>query len=68
MRMQLVAARPAPLETRLEQVDEPFGLPQLRGRHPVEFAMAQHLALAVRIGGDHDPFDRRLVVGHLLGQ
>ena len=68
VRMQLVAARAAALEAWLEQVDQPFGFAQLRWRHAVEVTMAKDLALAVRIRGDDDALDRRLVVGRLLGQ
>ena len=63
MRVELVAARPAPLEARHEQVDQPLGLAQLGRRHPVELAVAQDLALGVRVGRDDDALDRRLVVG-----
>ena len=60
--MELVAARPSSLETRHEQVDEALGLAQLGGRHPVELAVAQDLALRVGVGRDHHALDRRLVV------
>ena len=62
VRVELVAARPAALEPRHEQVDQPLGLAQLGRRHPVELAVAQDLALRVRVGRDDDALDRRLVV------
>ena len=59
VRVELVAAGPAPLEPRDEQVDEPLGLAQLGRGHPVELAVAQDLALAVGVGRDDDALDRR---------
>ena len=44
--VELVAARPAPLQLRDQEVDEALGVAQLRRRHPVELAMAQDLAAA----------------------
>ena len=41
--VELVAARPAQLEARLEQVDQPLGVAQLGRRHPVEVAVAEQL-------------------------
>ena len=63
VRVQLVAAGPALLQPRHEQVDEPLRVAQLGRRHPVELAVAEHLARAVRVGRDDDALDRRLVVG-----
>ena len=60
--MELVAARPAPLESRHEQVHQPFRLAQLGRGHPVELAVAKDLALRVRVGRDDDALDRRLVI------
>jgi hypothetical protein len=61
VRVELVAAGPAALEPRHEQVDQPLGLAQLGRRHPVELAVAQDLALRVGIGRDDDAVDRRFV-------
>ncbi len=48
--MELVAAGPAQLEARHEQVDEPLRVAQLGRRHPVEVAVAERFGRAVRIG------------------
>ena len=66
VRMQLVPARPAAFEPRHEQVDQTLRLAQLRRGHPVELAMAEHLALRVRVRRDDDALDRRLVVAVVL--
>ena len=52
--VELVAARPAHLEPRHEEVDEPLGVAQLGGGHPVEVAVAEQLALRVGVGRDDD--------------
>ena len=67
MRVELVAAGAAPLEARHQQVDQAFGLAQLGRRHAIEVAMAQDLALRVRVGRDDDAVDRRLVVAGVIG-
>ena len=54
-----IAAGAARLEPRDEQVDQAFGVAQLGGGHPVELAVAQHLAERVGSGRDDDPFDIR---------
>ena len=64
--VEFVAARPASLQARDEQVHEALGLAKLGGRHPVEFTVAQDLALRVRVGRDDDAFDRRLLVVGLV--
>ena len=61
--VQLVAASPAPFEVGHERVDQAFRLAQLGRRHPVELAVAQHLALAVGVGRDDDALERRLIAG-----
>ncbi len=63
VRMELVAARPPAFQARHEQVDQALRLAQLGRRHPVELAVAQDLALRVRVGRDDDALDRCLVVG-----
>jgi len=49
MRVELIAARPAALEPGDEEVDQPLGLAELAGRHPVEFAVTQDLALRIGV-------------------
>ena len=61
MVVELVAAGPAQLEARLEQVDEPLGVAQLGRRHPVEVAVAERLGRAVCVGGRDVAVDVRLV-------
>ena len=50
VRVELVAAGPAALEPRHEQVDQPLRLAQLGRGHPVELAVAEDLALRVGVG------------------
>ncbi len=59
--VELVSARPAQLESRLEQVDEPLGVAQLGRGHAVEVAMAERLRGAVRVGRGDVPVDVGLV-------
>ena len=66
VRVELVAARPAALEARHQQVHQPLRLAQLGRGHPVELAVAQDLALRVGVGRDDDALDRRFVVGVLV--
>ena len=63
VRVELVATRPPLLEARDQRVDQPLGVTQLGRGHPVELAVAQHLAARVRVGRD----DHALDVGVLLG-
>ena len=60
--VKLVAARPAQLETRLEQVDEPFGIAELGAGHSVEIAMPKQLARRIRSRGGDDAIDLAVVV------
>ena len=52
--VELVAARPAQLEARHEQVDEALGVAQLGGGHPVELAVAERLGDREGVGCDDD--------------
>ena len=52
--VQLVAAGPAQLQFRLEQVDEALGIPELLGGHSIEVAVAHRLGAAVGVGRDRD--------------
>ena len=62
VRMQLVAAGPALLEPRDQRVDQPLGVAQLGRGHPVELAVAQHLAARVGVGRDDHALDVGVVV------
>jgi hypothetical protein len=66
--VQLVAPRPPPLEPRLEQVDEPLGVAELGGRHPVELTMSEDLGPAVRVRRDPDALDLALLRRPLVGR
>ena len=57
VRMQFVAACPALLEARDELVDETLGVAQLGRGHPVELAVAKHLAVRISIRSDDDALD-----------
>ena len=57
VRVELVAPRPALLEARDEHVDEALGVAQLGRGHPVELAVAQHLAARVGVRGDDHALD-----------
>src|SRR4051812_47416187 len=52
VRVQLGSAGPALLELRLEEVDEPLGLAELRRRHPIEVTRTERLEMAIRVGRD----------------
>ncbi len=56
MVVQLVAARAATLQPRLQQVDQPLGIAQLRRGHPVEVTVTQHLTGAECVGGHDQAF------------
>src|SRR5919197_4375148 len=60
--VELVAARPPPLELRLEEVDEPLGITKLGRRHPMEGAMPQELGRAECVWRDDRALDLALVV------
>ena len=64
--MELVATRSPLLQARHQQVDQSLRLPQLRRGHPVELAVAKHLAARVGIGRHDDALDVAVVLGVLV--
>ena len=66
MRVELVAAGPALLESGDQRVDQPLGVTQLGRGHPVELPVAQHLAARVGVRGDDDALDLGVVIRVVL--